>query len=293
MKDVIDITVITPFYYGNNYMARLLTSIKQCIELCKESASFEVIIVNDSPTEKVHIPEEFAEIDIRIIVNEQNMGIQKTRINGLKYAHGEWIIFLDQDDELIPNGLEKQIELTKQADIVVGNSIYILGDVHKQTYKNLKTMNYLISEKRFLQIRNLIPSPGECLIRKVCIPKIWIENPIKTNGADDWFLWITLFKAKAKYVCNEELVYIHNDANGKNLSVNIKKMKISSLEMLDILKRNNILTVKETIELENAIYFKYNQDTYGLTAKIIFKYYKTFFYNVVYKYNCILLKNKE
>lgn len=101
MKNIIGITVITPFYYGNNYIRRLLTSIKQCAAMCKKKAVFEVIIVNDSPNEKVCIPKEFDEMNIKVIVNEKNMGIQKTRINGLKYAKNEWILFLDQGDELV------------------------------------------------------------------------------------------------------------------------------------------------------------------------------------------------
>lgn len=287
MKDVIDITVIIPFYYGNGYMRRLLTSIKQCTEVCKEKAVFEVIIVNDSPDEEVLIPQEFAEMGIRIITNEQNMGIQKARINGLKYAHGEWILFLDQDDELVCDGFLKQISLTSNNEVVVGNGFYHLGKQNKVIFHSYKEMRYLIQLPRFIKIRNLIPSPGECLIKKDRIPKEWVENPLKKNGADDWLLWILLFKSQVCVGCNPEVVYVHNDTNGKNLSGDLDKMKTSACEMYELLKNKHCLDKRERQELKNAIMFKYLQDTGKLQAKDFWKYRNSIIANIGYKVHVI------
>ena len=287
MKNIIGITVITPFYYGNNYIRRLLTSIKQCAAMCKKKAVFEVIIVNDSPNEKVCIPKEFDEMNIKVIVNEKNMGIQKTRINGLKYAKNEWILFLDQDDELVCDGFLKQISLTKNTEFVVGNGLYQYGEQNKLVFHSYKEMRYLMQLPRFIQVRNLIPSPGECLIKRESIPKEWIENPLKKNGADDWLLWILLFKSKVRVECNPELVYIHNDTNGSNLSSDLEKMKESACEMYELLENNRYLNKQEKQDLKNGIMFKYLQDTGKLQAKDLCKYCNSIIANIDYKIHVI------
>lgn len=280
----IKISIIIPFYKGNKYLIQLLKSIEKVILRVKTMASFEVVIVNDSPEVKVVLPEYKADnLVIKIIENPQNLGIQRARIHGLQYSSGEWIIFLDQDDELLEEGFEKQIRLTEKADVVVGNGRYILGGIDKKIYANLKSMKFLIQEKNFIRIRNLIPSPGECLIRKDSIPASWTENKLTHNGSDDWLLWILLFKKKARFVCNEKQVYIHNDTGGENLSANLDKMKLSSEEMFNILRECQILNLKEQKQLYHAIYFKYYQDTGQLSILKILKYIDAVSANIKYR----------
>lgn len=273
------ISIIIPFYKGNEYLERLFTSINNVSTSTNET--FEVIIVNDNPGEKVLIPQN--KLKVLLIENENNLGIQGTRINGIKNSTGDWILMLDQDDELVEEGFKKQIELTKNADVVVGNGTYILGDVNKTIYKNLKSMNYLINRERFIKIRNLIPSPGECLIRKECIPRIWMDNRLINNGADDWMLWLLLFGKGARFCCNELPVYIHNDTSGKNLSANLAKMRESSLEMAKIVYSEGGLTTPEFNTLICAINFKYLQDTKQLSISKIWRLRTSLISNIKYR----------
>ena len=273
------ISVVVPFYQGNQYLKKLLNSIQKVI--ITTNADFEIIIVNDSPWEKVILPN--IQMDVVLINNEKNLGIQATRINGIKHSTGEWILMLDQDDELVAEGFKKQIELTQDADVVVGNGVYILGKVNKKIYKSLNNMNYLIQKERFIKIRNLIPSPGECLIRKKNIPELWKNTVLKNNGSDDWLLWILFFCNNAKFVCNESSVYIHNDTGGNNLSANLLKMRESSLEMSDLLLVNNVLSEKEVTRLRHSIEFKYYQDTKQLSIYRIIKYADAIISNIIYK----------
>ena len=271
------ISVIVPFYNGNQYLESLLSSIERSIV----DVDIEIIIVNDSPWVDVILPD--TKLEVRVIKNEKNLGIQGARINGVKNSIGDWILMLDQDDNLVEDGFSKQLSLTENADVVVGNGVYILGDINKIIYNNLKSMKYLIQEKRFIEIRNLIPSPGECLIKKNCIPEVWMNSPMKKNGADDWLLWLMLFKNNARFACNEQMVYIHNDAGGANLSADLNKMYESCYDMVNILSSNNILTGKEIKRLIHSIDFKYYQDTKQLTCKMIFKYIDAFISNVLYR----------
>ena len=278
------VSVVVPFYKGNQYLERLLSSINRIARKKKGMVSFEVIIVNDSPGVKVELPVlDDCQIHIQVQENLRNMGIHGARINGLNYAGGEWILFLDQDDELIEDGFERQLQLTATADVVVGNGFYQYGEENRPIFKNLGAMKYLIQKKKFIEIRNLIPSPGECLIRRTAIPEVWTKAPMVRNGADDWFLWLLLFAEGRAFACNEQYVYIHNNVGGQNLSLDLDKMHESSLEMFELLNNNESLTRRELKKLRRAIEFKYLQDAKKLKASDCFRYMKVIADNVIYK----------
>lgn len=277
-----EVSIIVPFYKGNKYLKRLLSSISNAAQ--NSNCIFEVILVNDSPDEEIHLPDINSDfINIIILKNPYNLGIHKSRCNGLSKATNDWVIFLDQDDEVIAEGLKDQFKLRYDADVVVGNGLYQHGKAREKIFKSYKDMNYLIQKKRFVEIRNLIPSPGECLIRKTIIPQTWIQNPLVVNGADDWYLWLLLFCDNRKFICNEKLVYIHNETGGGNLSYDLDKMKKSCDEMYKKLKENNILNVDELKKLKRAIDFKYLQDTSKIRILDWFYYIDVVWRNIKYK----------
>ena len=51
----------------------------------------------------------FSDSRIRLICNEKNLGIPKTRNKGIELARGQYIAMLDSDDRAYPNRLEKQV----------------------------------------------------------------------------------------------------------------------------------------------------------------------------------------
>lgn len=284
--DRIAVSVIVAFYKGNQYMERLFNSIIKVAEGMKDKATFEVILVNDSPGIEIELANMVQQLEefggcVKILKNDHNSGIQQTRVNGINGASGEWILILDQDDELVVDGFKSQLELTRSADVVVSNGLYQYGDQMKPIYKSQKAMNYLIQKERFIRIRNLIPSPGECLIRKTVVPLTWMESPLKCNGADDWLLWILLFQEGRRFACNDQIVYIHNDVGGQNLSLDLEKMHRSAIEMCKVLKEK--LGAVEWRRLRRTVEFKYLQDTGRLGVIGWWKYRRCVLDNMFYK----------
>lgn len=254
------ISIIIPFYRGNEFLPRLFSSLEKSFNTVFDSFgvfNMEVILVNDSPNIKVNVPRLDCAERIVVINNEHNQGIQRSRIVGIKAALGKWILLLDQDDEIIGTGLLNQLSLAKQADVVVGNGEYQFEKKYKKMYFGIREMENKIKISSFLKVRNMITSPGQCLIRKNAIPKIWMNRPLKHNGADDWYLWLCLFSEGKTFVCNPLKTYRHNNNRNENLSLNLKKMKESSLEMAEKLSNSTYFSKEEIFSLINSIEFNY------------------------------------
>lgn len=118
------ISVIVPIYNVEKYLLKCLNSISE-----QTYKNLEVILVNDGSTDKsAIIAEKFAHRDKRFIyISKENGGLSSARNEGLKYATGEYIYFLDSDDWIQKDYLQAMVkEFDSEIDIVVGK--YTLDD---------------------------------------------------------------------------------------------------------------------------------------------------------------------
>ena len=94
------ISVIIPLYNKEPIIERSLQSV-----LSQDYDDFEVVVVNDGSTDRsADIVRSINDPRIRLI-EQENGGPSKARNTGTKSARGEWILFLDADDELLPGAL--------------------------------------------------------------------------------------------------------------------------------------------------------------------------------------------
>lgn len=101
---MVKVSVIIPVYNVENYIARCLDSI-----LCQTFKDFEIICVDDGSTdETLEILNAYCLFDKRIkIIKQQNKGVSAARNTGLKAAKGKYISFVDSDDWIAEDMLEK------------------------------------------------------------------------------------------------------------------------------------------------------------------------------------------
>lgn len=94
------ISVIIPLYNKEPIIERSLQSV-----LSQDYDDFEVVVINDGSTDRsAEIVRSINDPRIRLI-EQENGGPSKARNTGTKNARGEWILFLDADDELLPGAL--------------------------------------------------------------------------------------------------------------------------------------------------------------------------------------------
>ncbi|WP_275041989.1 glycosyltransferase [Enterococcus faecium] len=222
-----------PFYKGEKFLNRInknITNLK--CNAREEKISVEFIIINDSPSIKLPtLTENIIEIN-----NIKNEGIHYSRIRGLKEAKGEYVIFLDQDDEIDSKNVIKHYKFIKQknADVSVSNGMFIFGEKNKPIYLNKFYKRNVCKEFSYLYIRDLIISPGQCIIKKNSIPSEWLQHIMVTNGTDDYLLWLLMLNDKNKFVYFDEFTYCHYDT-GNNVSFDIDNWRKSLNELEHIL----------------------------------------------------------
>ena len=109
------ISIIVPVYNSEKYIDRCLDSI-----LNQTYKDLEIVLVNDgSNDQSLKILENYALRDTRIkVVNQENKGVAAARNTGLDNATGDYILYVDSDDWIENNMVERMVELSANADIV-------------------------------------------------------------------------------------------------------------------------------------------------------------------------------
>ena len=103
-----DISVIIPTYNRMALLRRALKSVTTQV-----FAPAEVIVVDDGSTDQTiaMVTEKFPNIRL---ITQQNRGVSAARNRGIEAAAGEWVAFLDSDDEWLPGKLAEQVSFIRQ-----------------------------------------------------------------------------------------------------------------------------------------------------------------------------------
>ena len=112
----VKISIIIPVYNTENFIEESLFSV-----LSQSIREIEIICVNDGSTDKSkEIIQKIASIQNRIIlINQENKGVSSARNAALKFAIGEYILFLDPDDMFRSNALNDLLIIAKKKKVEV------------------------------------------------------------------------------------------------------------------------------------------------------------------------------
>ena len=115
------VSIIVPIYNAEGYLER-------CIYSCTNQSyhHIELILVNDGSTDdSLSICKKCLRIDKRVVlIDKKNEGVSKTRNLGIENAKGEFIVFVDADDWIEYDLIEKLLKKQEESDydlVVCGN----------------------------------------------------------------------------------------------------------------------------------------------------------------------------
>ena len=124
---VMKVSLIIPVYNVEAYLDRCLKSVEQ-----QTYTEAEVIIVNDGSTDNSYkiIDDYVARNNNFFTYKIENSGLGGARNYGLTKATGDYIVFLDSDDYIATDCLEKFVAKaeSENSDIVVCNSCDVTED---------------------------------------------------------------------------------------------------------------------------------------------------------------------
>ncbi len=239
------ISIITPIYKGTQYISALSEMIGACARYAADYCKVEWIISNDEPSAPID-DVKINCVDVRVINTDLNRGIQGARVTGLNASTGEYVLFLDQDDYIVPEWITSQLSHIGDADAVVC-SCKRDGKLFYDTFMRPSLSDCITKE--FNVEKNWGFIPGQVLIKKDKIPELWKNKWLKWSCCDDYYLWLCMFAIGCKFESNPEILYEHK-SSGANQSLNTYVWYKSTMEMLDIVREEKLL---EGNELERFI----------------------------------------
>lgn len=173
--------------------------LKEAIDsvLAQTYTDFEFIIIDDGSTDdSPAFIESYSDPRIRLITNEQNMGLARSLNIGLALCHGEFIARMDSDDVCYPERFTEQAAFLKENPdtIVCGTCVEFIDDKGEVT--SLSDFNTLIPDMDYYKICLLFSNnptvfhPGAMFNRKLLL-QYNITYDEAYRYAQDYRMWVT------------------------------------------------------------------------------------------------------
>jgi len=185
------VSTIIPVYNREKTIERAIVSALN--QICPV---YEIIVVDDCSTDNtVQIVEELACRDsrVKLICHDVNKGAQAARNTGIRNATGDWIAFLDSDDEWLTEKTKKQLNVALRQGVCAVHSEFLRRN-HDATKSTLQKVSPYCGDI-YADILTK-PGPGfpSLLVKKECLERIGLLD----ESIISWQEWDTFIRL-AKY----------------------------------------------------------------------------------------------
>lgn len=238
------VSIITPCYNSETFIRSTILSVQQ-----QTLTDWEYLLVDDGSTDhSADIIREMAINDSRIkLIQKKNGGSASARKLGLSMAQGEYIQFLDADDTIDINKLQRQVTLMDQKGLDVSYTdwrlVYIDG--HKDDVKGLNC-NLL----RLLSVWGTLGTlPPHCFVyKREFLTQNNIAIPTQIKEREDWDFHIEVFSARPKIERLEGYcgAFYTKAPTGKTTGASQEKIQIGTFKFL-LYKINHVAITKKIL----------------------------------------------
>ena len=223
------ISVIIPTYNRKKYIKRAIDSV-----IRQSYKPFEIIVIDDGSTDGTYelIKQSYSSSEISL-EKQINNGVSSARNKGVKLANGDWIAFLDSDDEWFENKLELQVrEIKKSKNFMIchTNEIWIRNGIRVNQMKKHQKYGGSIFEKCLDMCRI---SPSSVMIHRRIFDEIGLFDE-DLIICEDYDLWLRISSKYPVLYLDSMLIKKfggHEDQLSKNIN-GIEQFRIQSLEKI-------------------------------------------------------------
>lgn len=219
-----NVSIVIPTYRRADYLDRLLASITR-----QTFRGFEIIVVDDhSPEVEAYarVVEKYAARfpAFTFLRNASNMGAPHSRNRGIEAAAYPLIALVDDDDEWLPEKLEKQVTVFRQSGAEVG-LVYTWADAVDASGQVVHRYRSEIEGQTARAILRscFIPSPSVMVTKAAMIEAGMFDESFPS--CQDWDMWTRIvLKGYAVRVVKEVLAIYHQHGNASiGLSENARQ----------------------------------------------------------------------
>ncbi|MGH7828207.1 MAG: glycosyltransferase family 2 protein [Candidatus Binatia bacterium] len=223
------VSVVIPTFNRAHFLAAAVRSV-----MCQTFQDFELLIVDDGGSDLTPaIVESFRDERLRYIRHSAQRGGAAARNTGIVHSSGEYVAFLDDDDEWYPEKLARQMDLMLHAQAQVGG-VYTGYLIVNRNSGSL--CGQIIPRKtgklyRSLLAGNCIGGTSSVLLRRACLERAGLFDE-QLPSFQDYDLWIRIarlfeFESIAepllKYFVHGDQVWTNLDALTEGLEIMLRK----------------------------------------------------------------------
>lgn len=279
------VTIIVPVFNAEKYIKKCLDSL-----VYQTLSNIEIVCVDDCSTDgSLEIIRQYAETDsrIRVIIHEENLGPGVARNNGLNFARGEYIMFLDSDDWYEQDACECAYNKIKQND----NDLAIFGfneyaestGIYKYNNSMLRGLKEEYENPRIILNdieKNFIIScfGWAAIYKREFINEYNIRFPQNRHFEDQIFFQLAVLYSKTISLINKALYNYRIRENSLTFTYDSQHKDIFETksiiinEMSKITGDNNIKTALYVHAINSSIYwFKWCSSNFGSAEKVFYK----------------------
>ena len=163
MKNKIDVSIIIPAYNAAATIGRLVNKI-----LSETRVAIELIVINDGSTDGTDHALHQIYDDRLILIEQANQGVYAARNAALALHQGEWVIFLDADDDIADGFIEKRWQAASalQADVMIFNGWHSGADNHRRAVHRKQSYGATLSGHEWIR---------HCVTRREWSHYLWLQ----------------------------------------------------------------------------------------------------------------------
>ena len=212
--DRILISIITPCFSAEKYLLGTYASIKS-----QSHQNWEWIVVDDRSTDRsweILYGLQQSDPRIRIFQNEINSGTAASRNRGIDEARGEFIAFLDADDEWTEEKLERQLGFMISSDEKFSCHDYFMMSEGGVVFQDVRAPFDIVTDKELRAFNPIATS--FVMIKKSCIGHMRFDPNLRRR--QDWVFWHEILKSSTKAVFLHEMLGKYRKDSANSISKN-------------------------------------------------------------------------